>query len=475
MIEALQVNLWLMYFLYGLSFYTMGIAVAFQYRGSSRFRLADSLRLLAAFGLMHGISEWGSVFIPVQASSLDLESVWKAVALQRLLQSVSFFLLFCFGTKLIIDSAKKKRWLYALPVSLFVIWLIQFAFFIPLLGTNELAHWLLVSESWARYLLALPAGLFTAYGLILQIPAARELNYNSVYDLWIATILFGMFSLFSGLVVPNRIGGLSQVINVHNFWQHIGLHIEVFRTATALMITWSITRILGIFNLETQRQITESRRREAVYSERERFARDLHDDIIQSVYGIGLELQSTLTLLPVNQAQAESRIKSATVHLHEVINNLRAYIEGLTTGDDYGLQTELGKLVEQFSQQTDMEIVLNYELAHTAVNALVPDGWQQQFVQIVHEALSNIVVHAAASKAQVSVKTEDCSLVLVVTDNGTGMANALTDQAGRTHHGMQNMRARANLLAGTFDCRSTRGIGTEVVVRVPFAKEEIVR
>ncbi|MHB9095053.1 MAG: hypothetical protein ACYC21_10295, partial [Eubacteriales bacterium] len=66
MTEIFQLNVLALYLLYGLSFYTMGVAIALQYRSYSSFRLANSLSLLAAFALLHGLSEWGSVFIPVK-------------------------------------------------------------------------------------------------------------------------------------------------------------------------------------------------------------------------------------------------------------------------------------------------------------------------------------------------------------------------------------------------------------------------
>jgi signal transduction histidine kinase len=473
-LAVLQLNLWVMYFVYGLSFYTMGIAIAFQYRSYSNFRLAYSLKLLAVFGILHGISEWGNVFIPVQASSLDLVSVWKAIAIQRVLQSISLLFLFCFGTKLIIDSGGRSKWWFALPITAFLGWLVQFTLFIPFLDINELAHWLLLSESWARYLLALPAGVFTAYGLTLQIPEARKLHGNSVYDLWIATISFCLFALFSGLVVPNQIGWLSGVINVQNFWQHIGLPIEIFRTFTALMVTWSITRTLTIFDLEKQWQITESRRWEAVCRERERFARDLHDDVIQSVYGIGLELQSTLSLIKKDQDQAVNKVKSATQHLNGVIMSLRAYIEDLTLDIEHDFQTLLTNMIEQFRQQTCLDIELKYELKKQAVvnsESEVPEGWQRQLIQIAHEALTNIVQHAGASKALVCIRVQDSSLLLVIKDNGKGISGESQSEPDRQHRGLGNMQTRANLLGGNFTLSSEQDSGTELLISVPLVKE----
>lgn len=474
MVQLQQLNLMAMYFIYGLSFYTMGIAIAFQYRSYSSFRLANSLRLLAAFGILHGLSEWGNVFIPVAAPILDIQSVWKAIALQRLLQSVSLFFLFLFGIKLIYDCRNRSLWLFSLPVTSFASWLIQFAFFIPLLGTNELAHWLLISENWSRFLLAFPGGVFTAVGLALQIPEAKNINENGVLrNLWISTGAFFLFSLFSGIVVPERTGWLSQMINVQTFREHVGLPIEVFRTATALMATRSITRVLTIFDLEKQRQILESRRLEAVYRERERFARDLHDDVIQSIYGIGLELQTTLPLLDSEQKKASQRVNSAVKRLNEVIQGLRAYIQGLEApGSDRDLRGLLLETVDQFRNQFNLEIEFDYQLDRYSLEQRVKraDNWQRQLRQIVHEALTNVVQHAMASRAHVQVRVDGKTLLLTVRDNGQGL---LPDQESganqnRKHMGLQNMRTRARLLGGTLELTSEPGVGTTLVVNIPL-------
>ena len=112
----LELNLLGLFFIYGLSFYTMGAAIALQYRSYSSFRLAYSLSLLAAFGLFHGLSEWGNVFVPVNVPYLGEFPTWKLIALQRLLQALSHFFLLLFGAKLISDTKGKNPWWFFFPI-----------------------------------------------------------------------------------------------------------------------------------------------------------------------------------------------------------------------------------------------------------------------------------------------------------------------------------------------------------------------
>ena len=63
-----SVNHEIIYFIYGLVFFVLGLAIALQSRHSSRLDLARNLTWLAAFGFLHGFNEWGDLFIPLQAA-----------------------------------------------------------------------------------------------------------------------------------------------------------------------------------------------------------------------------------------------------------------------------------------------------------------------------------------------------------------------------------------------------------------------
>ncbi len=481
MSKILQPNVLLMFFVYGLSFYTMGIAIALQYRSYSSFRMANSLSLLAAFALLHSLSEWGSVFIPVKVPDFGNFPLWKLLAIQRLLQSVSYFFLFCFGTKLISDFRKQNfYWWLTLPTAIFIGWLVGFSRFIPLAGTNQQIELLVHSEYWSRYLLAFPAGLFTTYGLYLQVPELKQINDRIVLrNLWLAIIAFALFALFSGLVVPHRIGWFSGLLNADVLRRVTGLPIELLRTATAILATWSITSMLAIFDLEKQRHIMERRRLEAVFRERERFARDLHDDVIQSIFGIGLELQITIPIMEKDLKQAAKHINSAVEHLNNVIHTLRAYIHGLETEKgEQDLKTILAAMIKQFQDKNRLKISLNFPaIAFDYIRpTVVVRDWQNQLLQIIREALNNIVHHAHASWAEVDIRMEPGRLIVTVSDNGQGMAigYSITDVEGRSHLGLRNMQARAVLLGGELLIYSRHGKGTRLVVSIPLAIEQPV-
>ncbi|KAB2860874.1 MAG: hypothetical protein F9K46_09270, partial [Anaerolineae bacterium] len=84
-------------FVYGLTFFVMGVAIFMHSRRHSRLRLARDLYWLAAFGILHGIYEWGDIFIPIQAEKLSIQYVQILYTLHVILLAFSFMCLLMFG------------------------------------------------------------------------------------------------------------------------------------------------------------------------------------------------------------------------------------------------------------------------------------------------------------------------------------------------------------------------------------------
>src|SRR5512135_420383 len=87
----------IIYFIYGLVFFVVGLAISLQSRHSSRLDLARNLTWLAAFGFLHGFNEWGDLFIPLQAEYLSPAFVRVLHYIHLFLLAISFACLFEFG------------------------------------------------------------------------------------------------------------------------------------------------------------------------------------------------------------------------------------------------------------------------------------------------------------------------------------------------------------------------------------------
>ncbi|MFQ5557734.1 MAG: PAS domain-containing sensor histidine kinase [Acidimicrobiales bacterium] len=220
---------------------------------------------------------------------------------------------------------------------------------------------------------------------------------------------------------------------------------------------------------------TESRLRTAmsdrwVARERERIARDLHDDVIQELFAVGLGLQA-LAAHPPGPEQLSDRLVEAVRGIDRIVSTIRRVIFDVSRrgSDD---RSTLGAVVEVVAEAVP---ALGFEptlLVHGDVDAKLDSEVLHQLLPTLREALSNVVRHAEAGRVDVSldidtrrggVRGHDADqVVLVVTDDGRGIAE--TDRRGR---GLTNMVRRATELGGSCEIGPAEGGGTRVRWRAP--------
>ncbi|HEY8766633.1 MAG TPA: GAF domain-containing sensor histidine kinase [Dehalococcoidia bacterium] len=207
--------------------------------------------------------------------------------------------------------------------------------------------------------------------------------------------------------------------------------------------------------------------------ERERIGMDLHDGVIQSIYGVGLHLEDCSDRLPANAQDVKPDLDQAIDDLNEVIKDIRSYIfdlrPQLSSVDD--LPVALDQLVEHFRVNTLTSTSLAID------SALQAPGGQTEAMALFHvaqEALNNVAKHAKASSVSVSLRPGTGGTILEVSDNGVGFdAGSSGDYAG-AHHGMRNMRDRARSAGGVLEYESSPGNGTTVRLTVPTGRKDKV-
>jgi len=207
-------------------------------------------------------------------------------------------------------------------------------------------------------------------------------------------------------------------------------------------------------------------RRVAVLEERERIAMDLHDGIIQSIYAVGLTLDTAKLQLQSSPAQGETAMAQAIHRLDSVIRDIRAYILDLqpsrAPADDLG--GALKRLAEEFRANTLIDA--DVQTDGGAARSLDTTARTAMF-HISQEALANVAKHARASRVWLSLRREDSEVVLQVIDNGQGFdAGAAPTLLG---HGLSNIVERGHAIGASVQIASGRGEGTTVTVRLPAA------
>jgi len=201
----------------------------------------------------------------------------------------------------------------------------------------------------------------------------------------------------------------------------------------------------------------------AIVEERDRIGRDLHDGIIQRIYAVTLGLEDVAEIATEDPQAAGERVENAIDALHVAIREIRTFIYGLRPGLDgpTGIGMALDSLAEEMRLQTTLEI----EVRAPDIAGLSP-AVTRELVSIAREALSNAARHASAAKVDIEVSTSEGELRLVISDDGTGFDASAAGQPG--HHGMANMRRRAESMGGRLLVESEKGSGTRIIVTLPL-------
>jgi len=211
-------------------------------------------------------------------------------------------------------------------------------------------------------------------------------------------------------------------------------------------------------------RLHENSRRLAVLEERERIGMDLHDGIIQSIYGLGLSLESAFHAMEDDPNDAKERMKHAMDGLNQVIRDIRSYILDLRPrkyGDE-GLIAGIKRLVIEFRANTLAET--NFSAAESDLKGLSEVNARVLF-HICQEALANIAKHAKAKHVQVTLWSAEERVLMEIVDDGNGFdVDKITTTIG---HGLANMQTRARSVGGETDISSVLNEGSTILVWVP--------
>ena len=273
------------FFIYGLAFFAMGLAIALEARRSTELRLAQSLKYLAAFGLLHAAVEWIDMWLllpwpldPAVASTLRV--------VRLTLFATSTVLLAVFGTTLIGYLAPAYRWIRWIPLALLVFWLANWAIG-PHLNPLTTASWtptdasclrchdgvtvassatgtgwvpsMTVADIWVRYVIYLPASLFAAAALFVQgrrfvVSGYRRIARDCRWMAW----AFVANGVIAGIIVPPAMFAPASWLNYDAFLSVVGIPPQVFRAALAVAIAVFGVRILRVFDVEYARQLADA-------------------------------------------------------------------------------------------------------------------------------------------------------------------------------------------------------------------------
>jgi signal transduction histidine kinase len=472
------------FFIYGLAFFSMGLATAIEADRAGDRRVRRGLLALATFGLMHGAHEWYDMFeilrlIPFSGDPMEIV-VWVRV----ILLALSLTILAYFGLVFIPSELPFRNARIIIPLVMFLIW--GMAVWIasniyPQTYTPYLADVL------ARYLLAIPGAILAAVGLRKQCVEYRtERRYVLGKNCSYAAYAFLVYGLIGQLFVRKTVFPPSNVINQDLFLQLFHFPIQLVRALSALAIALFIIRLMRAFEKEIRMEMAklqrarlkEAQRREdlrgellrrvvdAQEAERQRIARELHDETGQGLTAVGMGLRGLAGMVGRDSTQIQDTLK----HLEKLVDHTLKEIQHIILDlrpshlDDLGLAAALRWYAGQVSERADLDVRVQVEGEPREIDMDV----KMTLFRIAQEALTNVVKHAAAKVVFVKLDFGLDDVSITVEDDGCGFNVEWINLPTQETWGLIGMQERATLLGGKFMLDSEIDVGTRIKVVIPY-------
>jgi two-component system sensor histidine kinase UhpB len=507
----------IIFFLYGLAFYSMGLALFVESGRASELGFARSMRLLAGFGILHGIHEWldmteqGVLVYHHQPIYPWLQWVRLAIMV------TSFLALLMFGEQLLAQTRETSKQTWHLTTATLT-WYTVSCIVVRVSYSLDDLTWLHAADVLARYVLGIPSGLLACWALWRQREIFRQRGMALfVRDLTIAAISLALYGIIGQFFTQPSLIFPSNFINSDLFLRVFGFPIQLFRAAMAAIVAIAMIRVLQALEVEseqrlkaieqarmeaerlsreelarlntelqsasqqTARLLEEVRQRDAVRgellqritsaqeSERRRIARELHDETGQALTGLALGLRGLASRPEISGEALAHRLSMLEDMATHALDELRHLINDLRPPqlDDMGLAAALRWLVDRAALQEPPQVTL--EVLGTP--RPLPSEVETTLFRIAQEGLNNALRHAQA--AHIYVTLDYTGLLLTVRDDGKGFdpAAALTPSRDRTSWGLIGIQERTNLINAAFTLDSAPGNGTTFTVQLKDQSE----
>jgi signal transduction histidine kinase len=490
MSEFFTQNIIIVYFFYGLSFFVMGLAVLIEVGHASELDFSRALRPLIGFGLIHGCHEWFEMFLIIHARLYGPTDAGWVLPVRLIALATSFLFLIAFGARLITGVEKRKLYLTMLSV-ITAIWVIGLVG--VLLNQSNSQMRAIAADVYTRYALAIPGAVLTVWGLLIQRRKFIQIGMPGIgRDLLFAAIAFGLYGVIGQLFTSPSIIFPSEYLNSEVFLRWFGFPVQVFRAATAMMAAIFITRSLRAFEVESNRRITDLRdaqlaeqqrldelRAELLHrtviaqeSERQRIARELHDETGQTLTALGMGLRGMSEMISTNRNRAVEQANQLEKLAMHGVEELQRMVAGLHPPqlDDLGLLAAL----RWYASDTSSRFGIRINIVNHGIKPSLSSDVRAVVFRIAQEAITNVVRHANASKIDLQLDYSSDNIYLRVEDNGQGFNTdeVLKKKPGKpAAWGLLGMVERASLVGGTCNIFSHPGKGTLIEVNVPIIGE----
>jgi signal transduction histidine kinase len=415
--------------------------------------------------------------------SADVQPLIEAARIFAL--ATSFLSLAVFGAFLLASTRQLHRLSLMIPLVMVSIW--GFGLLsMKEIYTDPMRIWD-VADVWSRYTLGIPAGFFACAGLIAQQRAFLRAGMASFGrdSLW-AGIAFIWYAVLGQIFARPSPLPPSTYLNQDLFLYWFGFPVQIMRMVSAGFIALFVIRFLRSFEFEKQREIAtlqeqqlqDAQAREALRmqlfkrvmaaqeSERQRIARELHDETGQGLTALGMGIRAIGNKIdPGRNPHAAENILKLEKLVSHTLDELQRLIADLRPShlDDLGLPAALRWYAGIVEARSALKVRVEFEGEEHRLD----DQVKLALFRIVQEALNNVVKHAGAKNVTVCLSYLPGVARIQIQDDGRGFDISSLKQRGDPTWGLVGMQERAGILGGECRIESGNGSGTLVEVCLP--------
>ena len=479
----------LVYYFYGLGFFTMGLAMLLEASRSPALASANLLVPLAGFGLLHGMHEWLEIFL--------IQLVWLGMGYPNWISifrisilGISFLLLLIYGSK----TGQRRTINLRTKIPVFIllgVYATYILFNASLAIEKESISIFPLIDGLIRYLIAVPAAGFAFLNLRgeardFQIQNRTMLS-RSINITAIGFLIYGITQLFVPYIQMNP----AMWINSEAFLSVAGFPIQLIRAIMALVIMFGLVHAVTLVEKERQNQVEraqearlealeriqkelterENLRREllrhvvrAQEDERSRIARELHDETSQVLSAFVLDL-ATLRNVATKRKDINLLVdrllnlgKQMSQGIYRLVHDLRP-----AQLDDLGLAPALRYLTEKENCPPGFQATFEVNGQERRLDQII----ETVLFRVAQEALSNVYRHSKVDNAKVLLIFEESKTILIIEDDGIGF-NPEDNFSPPRGWGLAGMQERVDTVDGELNIQSSPGGGTIIEVSIPI-------
>ena len=482
----------IVFFIYGLAFFSMGIVMLLESGQSPLLVEAKAFLPLALFGFIHGIHEWLEMLL-INQELLILQPTTLINWFRISVLAVSFILLFVFSLQVLRPDTKHSNLETTLIIAVVLLYS-ALVIISTLISQESHADWFSHVDALTRYFLAVPAAFLAGLAFIRKGSQAKKTDQSNLGTmLWLVAFGFICYAITQTFVSPTDTFP-GNIWNIKSFMEITGIPIQGIRAIIAIIITVGLLRASQVTAKERKKRLdkSENERLEALQrvrveldakeklrselmrrtviaqeEERARIARELHDETSQLLAAISLHLESLRKITQVedinNQVDELQELRRRiSAGIYRLMHDLRP-----SQLDDLGLTSALRALIDDCQKHLGLSVDMQVYGQEKRLDPFV----ETVLFRVAQESLTNVARHAGVSQAKIDLFFAPGNVEIRIKDQGRGFSTN-GEQGSIRGLGLAGMRERVEAVNGRIRIQSYPSKGTLIRATVPVAEDD---